>query len=203
MSGKMIWVRDLSFGTLARRRIGKFGSDQSGATAVEFGMVAAPFLMMIFFIVNIGFYYFAINSLDKGVTDASRQILTGNAQISGMTVGQFKKLVCSQANMGGGFIDCSKLNMLITSSTVSWADLINKAGGQSCTANGSLSAGTGQSTDLLSTYTTAGSNNVYVLVTACYGWSGSKFLPFFTFNKLSDGTTLLQSANAIAVEPFS
>lgn len=202
MVGKKPWMRSLTCFVGIRRR-GTFGADQSGATAVEFGFVALPFLMMVFFIINIGLYYFAINSLDKGVIDASRQILTGSAQTSGLTVGQFKTLVCNQANVGGSAIDCSKLSILVTSSTVSWADLINKAGGQSCTSNGSLSAGTGQSTDLLSTYTTSGSNNVFVLVTACYGWSGSKILPFFTFNKLSDGTTLIQSANAMAVEPFS
>ena len=178
-----------------------FASDDSGATAVEFGVVALPFLMMVFFIINIGFYYFTINSLDKGVSDATRQVLTGTAQSNNMTVGQFKSLICSQANIGGGTIDCTKLTILITSSTTGWADLIAKAGAQSCTSNGTLNASTGQASDLLAAYTNG--TSAYVMVTACYSWNGSKLLPYFNFSRLSDGTTLMQSAIAFETEPYS
>jgi Flp pilus assembly protein TadG len=184
-----------------RRGARRFRANQSGAAAVEFGLVALPFLMMSFFIINIGMYYFTVNSIDKGVSDATRQILTGNAQTTNMTVGAFRTMVCTQANMGGSYIDCSKLNIMITSSSVSWADLINKSGAQSCTTNGNLNGSTGNVGDLLSQYT--GSTSAFVFVLACYNWSGSQILPYWTLATLADGSTVIQSASAFQTEPYS
>lgn len=185
----------------SERRARSFAGNQSGATAVEFGLVALPFLMMTFFIINIGMYYYTVNSIDKGLKDATRQILTGTAQTTAMTVGGFRSLVCTQANMGGSSIDCSQLNILMTATTTNWATLIAQAGGQSCVTGGNLTNSTGASTDLLSAYTSG--TAAYVLVTACYKWQGSAYLPFLNLGTFGDGSTLIQSVMAFQTEPYS
>lgn len=191
-----------SAGALKRKTgLAAFKSNQSGATAVEFGLVAFPFMLLTFMTINVGLFYFTVNSLDKGASDAVRSILTGTAQTSGLKVGDFRSLVCTQANLGGSAIDCSKLSVLMASSTTNWADLETKISAISCTSAGNLTAGTGNSTDLLSTYVNG--NSAYVFVTLCYQWELSRYLPFWNFGSFSDGSMLIQSSLAFKTEPYS
>ena len=62
-----------------------FWRDERGFTAVEFAMVAMPFLMLLFGTIGIGLFFFTTFSLENAVEQASRQIRTGQAQLAGMT----------------------------------------------------------------------------------------------------------------------
>ena len=53
---------------------------QDGAAAVEFGLVAAPFLALIFAIMETAIVFFAGQALETAVADSARLILTGQAQ---------------------------------------------------------------------------------------------------------------------------
>src|SRR5688572_12009142 len=98
--------------------------DEDGATAVEFGMVALPFLLFVLGILGIGLYYLALISLEYGVESASRKIRTGEAENSPLplTVGGFKNLICTSA-VG---IDCSKVTVIIQSAST-WSGIDPKA----------------------------------------------------------------------------
>lgn len=73
-----------------------FRRDRSGATAIEFAIVAMPFLAVIFAIIEFGLAFFINRILDNSVADATRLIKTGQAQKQGLNEAQFKTAVCQQ-----------------------------------------------------------------------------------------------------------
>ena len=74
----------------------RFLRQDDGAAAVEFALVATPFLALIFAIIETAMVFFAGQSLEAAVTVSSRLILTGQAQTSGLTQATFKNQVCTQ-----------------------------------------------------------------------------------------------------------
>jgi len=76
---------------------------QDGTAAVEFGLIAAPFLALIFAIMETAIVFFAGQALETAVADSSRLIMTGQAQTQGMTQEQFKDAVCAKIY---GLFDC-------------------------------------------------------------------------------------------------
>ncbi len=66
-------------------RIARFPSDREGATAVEFALVAMPFLCLVAAIVETALAFFAGQVLDNAVSSASRQLYTGQFQAARST----------------------------------------------------------------------------------------------------------------------
>ena len=164
--------------------------DEDGATAVEFGMVATPFLLFVLGILGIGLYYLALISLEYGVEAAARKIRTGEAQKSALTVDGFKTLICASA-IG---IDCSKVTVIIDSKKT-WSDIVRP----NCVTNGSQTPSSGNATDALSKY--SGSASQVVLVTACYHWTLADSFKFMKFS--TSDQTILQAATAFKNEPYN
>jgi Flp pilus assembly protein TadG len=77
-------------------RARSFVRSKEGATAVEFALVATPFLALLVAIIQTIVVFFAQRVLDQVVSDASRTIQTGQAQTSGLTQAQFKSWVCQK-----------------------------------------------------------------------------------------------------------
>jgi len=78
-----------------RRRWRAFVANQKGATAVEFGLVAAPFIALLVALIQTFLVFFAQQLLESVVTESSRIILTGQAQAQNMTQSQFASADCS------------------------------------------------------------------------------------------------------------
>lgn len=78
--------------------------DQNGAAAVEFALVATPFLALIFAIIESAIVLFAGQVLETAVVDSARLIMTGQAQAAGMSQAQFKQQVCTRIT---GLFDCA------------------------------------------------------------------------------------------------
>ena len=74
-------------------RISTFSSDEDGATAVEFGLVAIPFAMLIFAIIELALIFFVSASLSNAVSEAGRTIRVGSFQACGGAQ-EFRELVC-------------------------------------------------------------------------------------------------------------
>ena len=87
---KKIKTRMLGFGR-------RYGNSDSGATAVEFALVAFPFFVLLGVILETGSMMFVEYGLQSGVQVASRQAHTGQAQGAGMTTAQYKSLICQNA----------------------------------------------------------------------------------------------------------
>ena len=76
---------------------------EDGAAAIEFGMVAAPFLLLVFAIMETAIVFFAGQTLETAVSDSSRLIMTGQAQAQGFNQSAFKDAVCARIY---GLFDC-------------------------------------------------------------------------------------------------
>jgi Flp pilus assembly protein TadG len=92
---------------------------QDGAAAVEFAMVAAPFLALVFAIMETAIVFFAGQALETAAADSARLIMTGQAQNSGYDQGKFKEAVCAKVyalfNCGGGLlVDVKKYGTFAT-----------------------------------------------------------------------------------------
>src|SRR5690606_22770125 len=70
--------------------------DRSGITTVEFAMIATPFLGVLFAIVETALLLFSGQALDTALQDASRRIMTGEAQGAAMSAEDFRQDVCGR-----------------------------------------------------------------------------------------------------------
>jgi Flp pilus assembly protein TadG len=89
---------------LAFREMRRLARKEDGAAAIEFGMVAAPFLLLMFAILETAFVFFAGQTLETAVADSARLIMTGQAQQQGLNQSTFKDAVCGKIY---GLFDCA------------------------------------------------------------------------------------------------
>src|SRR5262245_34622410 len=82
--------------------------EQAGAAAVEFAMVAAPFLAMLFAIIETGLVFFASQTLETAAADSARLVMTGQAQTASFDQAKFKEAVCSKI---AGLFNCSGISV--------------------------------------------------------------------------------------------
>jgi len=103
---------------LKRTRRGRFSAflkDRKGATAVEFALIATPFLALIAALIQTFLLFFAQAVLESAVQQSGRQILTGQVQTQDASLTQaqaqaaFKQTVCNNAailfSCGGLIVD--------------------------------------------------------------------------------------------------
>ncbi len=91
-----------------------FARRQDGAAALEFAIVAAPFIAIILATIQTALAFFAGQVLELAVMDSSRQILTGSAQNANMTQAGFANAVCAKVqtlfSCGNLMIDVQTVN---------------------------------------------------------------------------------------------
>ena len=91
----------------------RFHRREDGAAAVEFALVATPFLALTFAIMETAEVFFAGQALETATADSARLIMTGQAQTQGFSQAQFKNSVCAKVYAlfdcnGGVFVDVKK-----------------------------------------------------------------------------------------------
>jgi Flp pilus assembly protein TadG len=77
----------------------RFARDETASTAVEFAFVALPFFTMMFAAMDFGLMRFATSTLENGISEAARQIRTGQVAFNGTTAAQFRTIVCDNVSM--------------------------------------------------------------------------------------------------------
>jgi Flp pilus assembly protein TadG len=77
----------------------RFRRNEDGSTVVEFALVILPFLACMFAIIEVGLVFLASQVLETSVADASRLILTGQAQSWAPADGatNFANRICTDA----------------------------------------------------------------------------------------------------------
>ena len=86
-----------------KRLLRRFARRQDGAAAVEFALVALPFLALTFAIIETALVFFAGQTLEAAAADAGRLIMTGQAQTGAFNQDAFKQAVCDHIY---GLFDC-------------------------------------------------------------------------------------------------
>jgi len=168
--------------------------DEDGAAAIEFALVALPFLLFVLGLLGMGLYFLAGTSLEYGVEAAARKLRTGEAEKGNMSVGDFRQLVCQEA---GSYIDCGKISTIVQHAS-SWSGITP----QPCTdASGNRVGSTGSSGEMINKY--AGSSSEVVLVTLCYEWDLAQNFKFLKLgSKGGSGPAIIQAATAFKSEPY-
>lgn len=165
----------------------RFARREDGSAAVEFALVAIPFMALIFAILETAAVLFAGQVLENVTANAARNIFTGSAQKAGWDEKKFKEDVCGRVI---ALFDCAngmKVDVR-TYSSFSDADLSRPVD-----ANGKLKENF--------TYQPGGPGDI-VVVRLLYKWP--VLTPFMGLN-LSDMTgnsRLLIATAAFRNEPF-
>jgi Flp pilus assembly protein TadG len=92
----------------------RFRNDRNGSVAIQFAMIAVPFFMMMFAIIETAMLFFATQVLETATQDTARLIMTGQAQIGGMSASQFKTNLCNRLS---GLFTCSGIDVDVKSYT--------------------------------------------------------------------------------------
>lgn len=176
------------------RRRRSFARDESGVTAVEFGLLALPFFSIIGAIIETSLVFLSGQILDSSVQDISRLIRTGQAQEANISAASFKQRICDRLH--GLFADCNALHVevrvLNSFTTANMAAPVNLT---TCTA-ASCAWTRPESYNL-------GQGSSIVLVQVYYRWPVILNLGDLTLANLPDGSRLLGAATVFRNEPFT
>jgi len=172
---------------LFRRR--GFVRASEGAAAVEFGLVAAPFIALLVAIIQTMVVFLAQRLLDEVVSQASRVILTGQAQTSGLTQAQFASWVCQKTVI---FFNCNNFMVNVQS--------YGSFSGASTTTPTLSFDSKGNVTNTWS-YSLGNPGDV-VVVQVLYQWPVMLGPLGFNLANLSNGNRLLISSNVFKRETY-
>ncbi len=100
---------------LLRKTEKRFNESDDGSIAIEFGMIAPFFFLMIFVFIETAGMMFQEYALQAGVHEAGRLVRTGQAQNNGMNIGGFVARICGVAKV---IPDCqSKVRVYVNAKT--------------------------------------------------------------------------------------
>jgi Flp pilus assembly protein TadG len=162
---------------------------QEGAAAVEFAIVAAPFMALVMAILQTALVYYAGQVLDTAVADASRIVLTGSVQSTSMTQTQFADAVCKKIP---GLFDCSGL-MIDVQTVTSFANANTAAPVLTFDAAGKVTNGW--------QYNPGNAGDI-VVMRVMYQWPVPMGPLGFGLANVSNGNLLLLSTAVFKNEPF-
>lgn len=77
----------------------RFAHDREGAAAIEFAIVALPFFMLLFAVMEIGFMFYVNTMIDNATAEAARKIRTGEIQMAGASADDFWDEVCDNVQI--------------------------------------------------------------------------------------------------------
>jgi Flp pilus assembly protein TadG len=172
---------------LRMRTLRRLLRKQDGAAAVEFGLVAAPFLALLFAIIETAVVFFAGQALETATTDSARLIMTGQAQTQGFDQAKFKQAVCSKIY---GLFNCNS-GVQVDVRTYSSFSSVNLS--KPIDANGNLI------NDF--TYQPGGPGDI-VVVRLIYQWPVYVSLLGLNLADMSGGKRLIIGTSAFRNEPY-
>lgn len=80
------------------KKVRRFHDEESGATAVEFAMIAGPFFLLIFAIIETSLYFFAGQYLETAVDETTRLFRTGQLDETS-TNADFRNELCNRIDV--------------------------------------------------------------------------------------------------------
>jgi Flp pilus assembly protein TadG len=168
----------------------RFGRARRGSAALEFAIVAFPFFLLTIGLAEISMIGFAQSSLDYAVSEASRQIRTGRAQMGGVTEAQINTQLCTELNRFV-ILGCNGNLFLDVDTFASFVDA--ESGNAAPIQNNTFTPSPGYNPGLPSSI---------VVVRAFYRWQ--IMTPLFEpiFQNVSGGQRILVSTMMFRNEPY-
>lgn len=177
--------RDL--GRLMTRAFTRFWRERSGVAAIEFTILAVPFFLIVFAVLETSVTFAAELTLDQSVDRAARKIRTGQAQLGGQTEATLRSEICNGAVF---VLNCANLKIDLkvydkyadvpTSQPVEGGDLNTGGFG----------------------YQLPGPKQIFAL-RVYYKWPVHVDMIRSFLSNMSDGSYLLGSMAAFQTEPYS
>jgi len=172
------------------RVFARFRGDQSGASALEFALVATPLILGLLAILQVGLVYFSNFALEGALERSARLIRTGQAQDKKLNATKFKTEVCQYLSAP---LSCSELRLDVRSySSFAGAakDLTNPLG-----TDGNLKK--------KFNFDPGGAEDV-VVVRAFYPLDIGSVLPsLINLSNMAGGSRVLTATAAFRNEPFN
>lgn len=180
--------RAARIGKAAIRKLRRLIAREEGTAAIEFAIVAAPFLALVFAIMETALVFFAGQALDNAVAQSARLIMTGQAQNGSFSAAQFQQQVCSYVT---GLFNCSTGVMVNVQkfSSFSSVSMLNPLNSNGTFNKNSLSYNPGGPGDI-------------VVVQLFYEWPVYVSLLGFNLSNMAGGNHLLVSTAAFRNEPY-
>jgi Flp pilus assembly protein TadG len=169
------------------RIVRRFAGADDGSAAIEFGIVAVPFLGLTFAIIETALVFFSGQTLEAAAAASARLIMTGQAQQAGYTATTFKQAVCNQIF---GLFDCANGVYVDVKSYADFASV-----------NTTPPVTNGNLTTSNFTYQPGGPGSI-VVVTLYYQWPIYVTLLGNNLNNLTGNNRLLVATNVFRNEPY-
>lgn len=166
----------------------RFARGEDGAAAIEFGIVAAPFLALMFAIMETALVFFAGQTLETAVADSARLIMTGQAQTQSFTATSFKQAVCARV---GGLFDCANGLQIDVKTYSTFGSVDNSS---PLDANGNLKTASFG-------YSPGGPGDI-VVVRLMYQWPVYASLLGFNLGNMANNKRLIMATSAFRNEPY-
>jgi Flp pilus assembly protein TadG len=185
----------LALGASRFRSSKHFALCRRGAAALEFALVAAPFLALLVALFETALVFFAGRVLDEVTEEASRYILTGQAQEANMTQSQFQTYLCTSTNTAAlvsALFNCNNL-MINVENYGDFASASTATPTLTYNANGTVSN--------TWTYSPGNAGNI-VVVQVMYQWPIVLGPLAFNLSNLANGDRLLVSTAVFKNEPY-
>jgi Flp pilus assembly protein TadG len=182
---KTAWGRSLA------RLADRLARERNGAAALEFALIAIPFLMLVMGVLEIAMLYLVSTTLENATSDAARQIRTGTFQNgSTVTAANFVSQICSELDWLGSASSCSS-NLFVDVRTYA-----------SYTAIAEPNPISNQQITQASLTFAPGAAGSIVMVRAFYRWQ--LFTPGLDLMvaTLNGGSTLISATAAFKNEPY-
>ena len=165
----------------------RFTRAKDGAAAVEFAIVATPFLAMMFAIMETALIFFASQTLETAVADSARLIMTGQAQTQNYDATAFKTQVCNRI---AGLFDCAGGMKIDVKTYTAFGSVDNS---KPLDANGNLKTNFG--------YQPGGPGEI-VVVRLMYQFPVYASLLGFNLSDMAGGKRLVMATAAFRNEPY-
>ncbi len=158
---------------------------EDGTAAIEFALVAAPFLALMFAILETGLVFFAGQTLETVAANSARLILTGQSQSMSQTT--FNTNVCAKVV---AMFDCN----LIMLDVKTYSNFSGASTSLPVDSNGNVQSGG-------FTFQQGGPGDI-VVMRLMYPWPVWMSLLGFSLSNMSGSKRLLMATVAFRNEPF-
>lgn len=167
----------------------RFRRNEDGSTAVEFALVIIPFLGCLFAIIEIGLVFLAGQVLETSVADASRLILTGQAQAGKFDADAFKQKICTTSVKA--MFTCNNIKIDVrTATSFATGNFNAPVNGAKVLDTSDFAYAPGKQCDI-------------VIVRVAYEWPTFVRMLGLDLATLANGKHLLMSTMAFRNEPYS
>jgi Flp pilus assembly protein TadG len=172
-----------------------FARCRNAATTVEFALVATPFIALLVAIIQTFIVFFAQRVLDEVTEEASRYIMTGQAQTANMTQSGFANYLCTSshtATLVSALFTCSNI-MINVENYSAFSSANTTTPTLTYNSNGTVSNTWSYS---------AGNAGDIVVIQVMYQWPVVLGPLSFNLGNLSNGDRLLISTAVFKNEPY-